>query len=78
MHTPEVPQEFGQLLFTIDQGASRLALSRATVQRLVASGALRSVRIGSARRIAEDDLREFVAALRATPGSDRALLGGRR
>jgi excisionase family DNA binding protein len=56
------------LLLTINEAADRLALSRATVQRLVARGDVPTVTIGRARRVAVHDLHAFVSALPRTGG----------
>ena len=52
------------LLDTAEVGA-RLSLSDRQVKQLIASGELRSVKIHGARRVALDDLEEFVDRLRA-------------
>ncbi len=51
-------------LLTLAQVAQRLALSRRTVQRLIAAGELRAVRFGRAVRVTERELAAFVAARR--------------
>jgi excisionase family DNA binding protein len=50
-----------RLLLRIEEAADRLSLSRATVVRLLASGQLASVKIGSARRIPVAALEQLVA-----------------
>ena len=64
MTTPE--------LLTVAEVAERLRLGRATVYRLVSSGALKTVRIGRARRVAVHDLREFVERLRQAAEQEEA------
>ena len=54
------------LLLTCTQAAAVLSLSRATVQRLVASGELPSVTVGRARQIPVSDLQAYVASLPRT------------
>jgi excisionase family DNA binding protein len=54
-----------QLLFRPTEAAQRLGVGRTKVYELMASGALRSVKIGSARRVSATALAEFVAALDA-------------
>jgi len=53
-----------RLLLTTAQAAERLGLSRATIQRLLASGELASVHVGRAHRIPVTDLERFVERLR--------------
>jgi excisionase family DNA binding protein len=54
--TPDHP-----LLLTPEAAARELSLGRTTIYELVATGKLRSVRIGRARRIAFAELERFVA-----------------
>jgi excisionase family DNA binding protein len=54
-----------QLLFRPSEAARRLGISRTKVDELMASGELRSVKIGAARRVSATSLAEFVAALAA-------------
>ncbi len=61
-----VPPPPPDLLLTCTQAAAVLSLSRATVQRLVASGELPSVTVGRARRIPVSDLQAYVASLPRT------------
>ena len=49
-------------LLDLETAAARLAVSARTVRRLIASGALPSVRILSARRIIADDLTAYIAS----------------
>lgn len=51
------------LLLTPAQVAAELGVGRSTVYELFASGVLRSVKIGSARRVRSADLREYVDQL---------------
>jgi excisionase family DNA binding protein len=53
------------LLVKVPEAAARLGISRAKLYELMASGALPSVRVDGCRRIRVDDLRDFVANLRA-------------
>jgi excisionase family DNA binding protein len=50
-----------KLAVNIDEAAKRLSLSARTVATLVATGALRSFKIGRARRIRVRDLERFIA-----------------
>jgi excisionase family DNA binding protein len=54
----EVP---AKLLLTVADAARALSLSRTTIYELFASGELRSVRIGRARRIPVDALHDYAA-----------------
>lgn len=56
------------LLFTVDEAARRLSIARSNVYRHMARGELRSVSIGRCRRIALEDLNEFVRRLRFIAG----------
>lgn len=56
-------------LIDIESAAARLAVSPRTVRRLIASGALPSVRILSARRIIATDLAAYIAS-RITSGNN--------
>lgn len=50
-------------LWRAEQVADRFEISRSKLFQLLASGELRSVRIGGFRRIPESAVREFMAAL---------------
>lgn len=64
METTEVV-EAGRLLLRPEEVARALGVSRTTVFELIRSGALRSVKIGAARRVSATALAEFVAGLEA-------------
>jgi excisionase family DNA binding protein len=49
-----------RLLFTVEEVAEALALSRSTIYRLLHRGDLVATRIGSAIRIPETSVRRFV------------------
>jgi excisionase family DNA binding protein len=53
----------GQLLLRPVEAAQRLGIGRTKVYELMASGQLRSVKIGAARRVSATALAEFVADL---------------
>jgi excisionase family DNA binding protein len=55
----------GRLLLRPIEAAQRLGIGRTKVYELMASGELRSVKIGAARRISATALAEYVAALDA-------------
>lgn len=49
------------LLLTVNEVCSRLHLGRCTVYNLIASGKLRSFKVGKARRIPSEALAEYIA-----------------
>jgi excisionase family DNA binding protein len=52
-----------KLLLTVEEAALQLSLSRSTVYELLASGEIRSLKIGRCRRIPQNALAEFVSKL---------------
>ena len=54
-----------RLLLRPAEAAERLGIGRTKVYELMASGELRSVKIGAARRVSATALADFVAALDA-------------
>ncbi|MFI7438665.1 helix-turn-helix domain-containing protein [Nonomuraea indica] len=52
-----------RFLVTVPEAAEALAISRAKLYQLMASGALIYVQIGRSRRIRVSDLEAFIAAL---------------
>lgn len=50
-------------LLRVPEVVARLGISRAKLYELLASGELRSVRIGGSRRIRNEDLDKFIADL---------------
>jgi excisionase family DNA binding protein len=52
-----------RLLLRPTEAAQRLGIGRSKVYELMASGELRSVKIGAARRVSATALADFVAAL---------------
>ena len=50
-------------LLKVPDVVERLGVSRAKVYELMASGELRSVRVGGSRRIESDDLDRFITGL---------------
>jgi excisionase family DNA binding protein len=58
------PDPETQPLLTIPQAAHWLNMGKATVYRLLDRGALTSIRIGRARRIAVSDLKMFIEGCR--------------
>ncbi|GGQ11973.1 helix-turn-helix domain-containing protein [Actinomadura citrea] len=52
-----------KLLLTVPEAAKALAISRSKLYELLASGAVRSVRIDGARRIPLNALNDYVNAL---------------
>jgi excisionase family DNA binding protein len=53
----------GRLLLRPEEAARALSISRTRIYELMASGRLRSVKIGRSRRIAVDALAAFVSAV---------------
>ena len=53
-------------LLTLDEVAEQLSVSRSSVSRFIRSGELRSIQLGSNRRVAEEDLRKFVPQMLIT------------
>lgn len=52
----------GRQLLDVKETAARLRVSRTTIYELFASGALRSVHIGTRRLVRPDDLDAFIEA----------------
>ncbi|WP_328524349.1 helix-turn-helix domain-containing protein [Kribbella sp. NBC_00359] len=52
-----------KLLYRVPEVAEALGVSRAKVYQLIQSGALRSIKIDSSRRVRQADLMEFIADL---------------
>jgi excisionase family DNA binding protein len=59
------------LLVDVSEAAEMLGVSSRQVERLVASGALPSVKVGASRRIRRSDLEAFVASLPPSPFGSR-------
>jgi excisionase family DNA binding protein len=59
---PAAPQE--RRLLTVQEAAERLGVGETTVRALIRSFQLRSVKIGTARRVPVDDIEDFLARLR--------------
>ena len=55
-----------ELLTTVET-AKALKVSRSTIYRLIETGQLKSVHVGTRRLIRRSDLAEFVAALEVAP-----------
>ncbi len=55
-----------KLLLTVPEAAKALAISRSKLYELLASGALRSVRIDGSRRIPLNALNDYINALMET------------
>jgi excisionase family DNA binding protein len=55
------------LMVTAEEAALMLRLSRRTIYLLIASGEIRSVKVGRNRRVPVDALHEYVAELSARP-----------
>ncbi len=65
MQTEQAQQEI-RLLFTVNEAARILSLSRPFIYRLIQRGEIASLKVGGLRRIALEDLQKFVAQLRAS------------
>ncbi|MFI6514052.1 excisionase family DNA-binding protein [Spirillospora sp. NPDC050679] len=52
-----------RLLLTVPEAAKALAISRSKFYELLASGAIRSVRIDGSRRVPYDALTDYINAL---------------
>lgn len=59
-------------LLTTPEACRRLAVSRATLYRLMSEGRIRPVRIGASVRFKSDDLARFIEASQDTPDPDAA------
>lgn len=60
-------EEIPPLLFTVDEAARCLHISRHRVFDLIRVGQLRSVKVGSSRRISARALAEYVSTLESAP-----------
>lgn len=49
-------------LWTLDEAADKLRVSRRTVERLIASGQIRPTRVGSRTLVSDRELEAYVAA----------------
>lgn len=64
--TTETPPADGErLLYTVDEAARLLSVSRSYVYVLFRAGLLRPVKLGAATRVARAELMRFAAALAA-------------
>jgi excisionase family DNA binding protein len=52
-----------RLLFKVSEAAEQLGLSRATVYKEIARGAIKPVKIGAATRLPAEELRRYVDSL---------------
>ena len=59
-------------LLTVKDACRHLAISRATLYRLMSEGRIRPVKIGASVRFKADDLTRFIEASQATPDPDAA------
>jgi len=62
---------FTKLLYSIEDTAELLSLSRATVWRLVETGELPTVRVGRSRRVTSAQLNDFIRLLEQQSGFTR-------
>lgn len=68
-HTPTEVDGAEVVLLTVDDVCDRLRQSRRTVYRLMASGSLSSITLGSTRRIPSSVLNAYIASLIAGSGA---------
>jgi excisionase family DNA binding protein len=61
-----------RILYPVSEAAQQLGVSVTTTRALIMSGALRSVKIGQARRVPADALHEYVQRLDAEQNGDSA------
>lgn len=66
--TTEAPVPVPRRLLRVAEAAEALAVSEPMVWKLIKTGALRSIKVGNARRIPVDALDEFVEHQAATGG----------
>jgi excisionase family DNA binding protein len=59
------------VLLTVEDAARAMAVGRTTIYQLLAARSLRSVKIGSARRIPLDAIRDYVADISAEQAGTR-------
>jgi excisionase family DNA binding protein len=50
-----------RLLLKVHEAASAIAVGRSTMYRLISTGEIKSIRVGSAVRVPIDTLREWIA-----------------
>lgn len=63
---PRVPlSETTRLLLTVEEAGAALGVGRSFMYELIATGDIESVRVGRLRRVRPEDLRTYVASLRA-------------
>jgi excisionase family DNA binding protein len=60
----------GAVLLTVVEAARRLRIGRTKMYSLIASGAVKTVTIGTLRRVPVDALPEYVASLLAAGNDD--------
>lgn len=65
-----MPNTVAPLAYDVGTAARRLGLGRTTTYSLIKTGALRSFKVGSSRRVSEDACREFIAALEKAQQQD--------
>lgn len=70
--TPELQEQLDQLnsrLWPVESVMERLSLGRSTVFALIASGDLRSVKVGRRRLVSEAAITEYIARIDQTGGA---------
>jgi len=61
-----------KLLYTVEEAAALLSLSRTSVFHLISEKKLAAVKIGGRRRVAHRALDDFVTSLRSAGGPDES------
>jgi excisionase family DNA binding protein len=61
-----------RILYPVEEAAQQLGVGMTTAKALIKSGELRSVKIGRARRVPADALREYVRRLDAEQNGESA------
>lgn len=71
VHIPAEPEPF---LLTVEEAAQRLRIGRTTMFELIRTGQVKSVKVGSLRRVRPADLQEYADQLGAEndPSLDQA------
>lgn len=58
---PEFSAPEGKILLSVEEACQRLSVGKTTMFALIKANKIRSVKIGSARRVVAESLRTFVA-----------------
>ncbi|MGQ0630473.1 MAG: excisionase family DNA-binding protein [Sporichthyaceae bacterium] len=66
--TPTARPPIGRMLLTVEEAAQAIGVGRSLMYELIATGAVRTVRVGRLRRIRPEDLRDYVTDLARQAG----------